>query len=128
MGVTVELMPLTTIEKDANEVIIQDVSETIDTSRYSSGTITLRVLKNRNNVLATPGDATIDVEGSDDGQTFSAINDLSITGGPNPGVTVYLNRSVDSSNADYLWRYLRWTITPGDVDLEFCGRITVVLK
>lgn len=125
MGVTVELLPLTTIEKAANEIVIQDVSETIDTSRYSSGTITLRVLKSRN---GGPGDATIDVEGSDDGQTFSAIALLSKTGGPHPGTTVYLNKSVDSSDATYLWRYLRWVITPGDVDLQFCGRITVVLK
>jgi len=123
MGVTVELLPLTTIEKAANEVIIQDVSETIDTSRYRSGTITARVLKARD----SGGDARLDVEGSDDGQTFSAISALTIAVGPD-SKTVYLNRSVDSNDATYLWKYLRWVITPGGTNLEFCGRITVVLK
>ncbi len=123
MGVTIELLPLTTIEKAEVSPVYQDVGSTIDTSRYSSAVITAQALR----LEAPSGTATLDVEGSDDGQSFFGISSLSISTSPGSGIA-YLNRSVTPQDPAYLWRYLRWVITPTAANLQFCGRITVVLK
>ncbi len=124
MGVTIELLPLTTIEKADPTPVYQDVGSTIDTSRYSSAVVTARALRLE---AAPPGTATLDVEGSDDGQSFTAISALSINAAPD-SKQAYLNRSVTPQSGDYLWRYLRWVLTPSAASMQFCGRITVVLK
>jgi hypothetical protein len=125
MGVTVELLPLTTIEKALNEEISQNISDTIDTSRYSSGAITARVLKSS----GTGAGPELRIEGSDDGQTFEPVSRMIITGAEAPATKkANLNRAVHRGSDEYLWRYFRWVLDPPTTNMEFCGRVTIVLK
>lgn len=125
MGASVELLPLTTIEGEGADPLYQDVGETIDTSRYESGVVTSRVLQVETD---TPGtyDLTFTVQGSDDGESWSTIMSFTAPGED----TKYLNRSQQPEQGEYLWRYVRWILTPstGTTDWKFCGRVTVVLK
>jgi hypothetical protein len=128
MAVTIELLPLTTIEKASATPVYQDVSETIDTARYSSAVISARVLKSKDDApVVFP---YLKIEGSDDGQTFVEIPNIDITGAPE-SKQVHLNRNVGQEDEAYLWRLLRWVLIPTPTtgtDMEFCGRVTVVLK
>lgn len=125
MGVTIELLPLTSIEKALSEEVYQDVCDTIDTAQYSSGAITARVLKSSDSSTGPE----LRIEGSDDGQTFLPVSRLTITGASAPDTKkANLNRAVQQGSDEYLWRYLRWVVAPVGANMEFCGRVTVVLK
>ncbi|MBM4354898.1 MAG: hypothetical protein FJ109_14110 [Deltaproteobacteria bacterium] len=85
MGVSVDLLPLTTMMGPSTlTTVTQEVCESIDTSKYSTGVVTARSVHS----------SSIDfiVEGSDDGQTFVSL--LTIAAGTVGRTTpVYLNRS-----------------------------------
>jgi len=121
-GVSIELLPLTTIMGDDTVVsVVQEVCESIDTSRYRTGVITARSVQSLGVDLV--------VEGSDDGQAFIALLEI-------PAATVrtatakHLNRSEAFGSSGRLYRILRWRLAGliSPVDWEFCGRVNVVLK
>ncbi len=131
MAVTIELLPLSTIEKADPTPVYQDTSDTIDTSRYTSAVIASRVLRLSDDETFVPV-GSLQIEGSDDGQNFVPISGITVTHADVPtSKRVHLNRNVRPGDNEYLWRFLRWVVTPtpssGD-NLEFCGRVTVVLK
>jgi hypothetical protein len=71
MGVTVELFPLGTVEGNASGSYYQDISETIDTSRYNSAVLS-------GQVIGAANLTSLLIEGSDDGQDF--VTALTISG------------------------------------------------
>jgi len=123
MAITIELLPLTTIEGDGDADVVQEVCESIDTSRYSSAIVTAEVHTNRQ---IPPGDLEGDlvIEGSDDGQEFVPV--LTVR-----GIDLkeqHLNRTEQPGTPTRLYRFLRWCISPGGAGWQFCGRATVTLK
>jgi hypothetical protein len=119
MGVSVDLLPLTTMMGDSTVTsLIQDVCESIDTSKYSTGVINARSVHSFN--------ASLIVEGSDDGQTFVSLVAIA-AGTVGRSTPAYLNRAEAFGSATRLYRYIRWRVA-ASVAWEFCGRVNVVLK
>jgi len=99
--------------------VMQEVCESVDTSKYATGVITARS-------VFSDG-AALYVEGSDDGQSFIVL--LSIPSGTmGTAQSVHLNRSLPFGSGARLYRILRWRLATSGIAWEYCGRANVVLK
>jgi len=120
MGKIVELQPPTTVSgtpASAPVTYYQETDGSIDTSRYNSGVLLIRVQDALN--------CTVYVEGSDDGgQNFTEIYGLSTRGDR----TYYLNRLEPFGAANRLYKILRWRIVATTTDWTATFRVVIVLK
>jgi len=121
MGVTIDLLPPGTIEGDSTDELVQEVCESIDTSKHSTGVASIYILKRS---AGTPNNTKLVVEGSDDGQSFVTVVQMDAVG----RAEMQMNRSEPPGSAARLYKIMRWKIVPGAANWVLCSRATVTLK
>jgi len=120
MGMTLDLLPLTTMAGQTGADVAQTICESIDTSKYTTGVVKGKLL----GLTPTTTPPSLIIEGSDDGQAFVPILTLNsqIAG------KQYLNKTEQPGSEGRLYRILRWRVHPGATTWMICGRVTVTLK